>query len=251
MNIHQKLAVLTPRQMRLKTVSEETFHFFKEKSSLLDASVKTTVAIDDATKALHDGVEYKERTTSVEARLAYQFGVFVEEIDIVATIDRANQTAKADLVVDGKTIAKDLPVATLMSIEARLQAARAMIINAPTLQEGIAWEADLTKGRGVYITKHPIVRKKTEKTIVPVTLAPATDKHPAQVTTVNKDLPVATITELQESGRTTSARKAELLDNIQKYEDACKTARQKANETPAPDFNIGDLIFNKGILGNT
>jgi hypothetical protein len=72
---------------------------------------------------------------------------------------------------------------------------------------------------------------KTEKIMVPVVLAPATDKHPAQVKESTKDSVVGTFSTVKRSGAVTAVAKSEAIKNVDELLVAIKKARMRANET--------------------
>jgi len=162
--------------------------------------------------------------------------------DVIASKDATNQTAKADVILpDGTVLITGVSATTLLSLESKLQEARSVIEATPTLPSGIIWNFDANEG--LFRAAEDKVTFATKRTMKPVVLYDATDKHPAQVKEVQEDVPVAKITVSTSSGMLTSVRKSELLGKIDVLLRAVKAARQRANSTEVVDQKIGRTIF--------
>lgn len=242
--LHELLAVITDRTNVFKAVAIETARVFTSKPDLFLGTVKTTKAFDDSRSQQIDGTEYKELVTTVPERWNYTLRNLTDEMNVSGSIDLTNCKAKADLVVDGIVLAKDVPVATLLTVESKAKHLMEILKGAPTLQAGIAWDPAKDKGEHVFVSRHPVVRKKTEKVMTPVVLYAATDKHPAQVKEVVNDVPVGDITETSYSGMVSSAWKNEQLEKLQKLAEAAKQARMQANDCEVVKSTIGDVLNN-------
>lgn len=217
----ETLKVLARPDMFRRTVTSKTF--FSEDDQHLNT------------------VDTNEITTTVEDRLQWYRTSVQDFIDLNLQKDKTNQTAMADLVVDGVVLAKEVPAVTLLMLENRLQDVRKVLVAVPTLESGYEWEHD--KLSNLFKTKEPKVTFSTKKTMKPVVLAPATDKHPAQVKEVFEDVPVAKITVDTYSGMLTSAEKATLLARLDKLLKATKQARVTANDVKAVNDKMGEKIF--------
>lgn len=84
---------------------------------------------------------------------------------------------------------------------------------------------------------------RTEKQVKFVTLAPATDKHPAQVKDWTEDVPVAKVETVAYSGMWTVQQKADALDRLDVLLQAVKKARQRANTAEVVDGHIGAALM--------
>lgn len=188
-----------------------------------------------------DTTETKDNTTTVAERVSYLLSrSFAKHLDLQLQKDATNQQAKADLVVGGQTLAKDVPAQTLLLLEKELTAIRQVLLKAPTLQSGPVWIRD--EGNGLYVTKEPQVTFSTKKTIRPVILVQATEHHPAQVDRVSEDVPVAKIEKVTWSGALSSAEKAAIVGRVDALIVAAKKARQRANNTEASKARIGAAV---------
>lgn len=160
--------------------------------------------------------------------------------DTVLTKDSANQKAKADIVVDGQTIAKDVPVSYLLWLEKELTHLHTVVKALPTLDPAEKWEYD--ENVGVY--KTPVTQttrgKKVPRNHVK---APATDKHPAQVEMWYEDIIAGYWDTVKFSGAIPADRRRVLVERIQALTEAVKFAREQANGTEVQDRKIGESLF--------
>jgi len=134
--------------------------------------------------------------------------------DVTATKDWANCTARADVKVDGRVLVADVPVSYLLFLEKQL--------------------TDL----------NTFVRKlRTKKVPRNHVKAEATEKHPAQVEVYYEDIPVGYWTTVKFSGALPARRVNELLDRVEKMQQAVKFAREEANGADVTDQRVGDAVF--------
>ncbi|MFI6877676.1 hypothetical protein ACIBL6_29960 [Streptomyces sp. NPDC050400] len=160
--------------------------------------------------------------------------------DVVATKERANTEASADVVVDGVTVVSDAPVPLLLFLEKQLVDLRTVVAKAPTLDPSEAWLPD-ENSRGW--RTDPVQTTRTRK--VPKTLVryPATDKHPAQTEVYMVDEIVGHWATTKFSGALSPARRDQLISRIDALADAVKRAREEANSHEAEQIRIGADVF--------
>ena len=72
--------------------------------------------------------------------------LFTEFLDITATKDFANMSAKADIAVGGNVLARDVPVPYLLFLEKQLTDLRTFVDKMPTLDESDDWRKDEATG---------------------------------------------------------------------------------------------------------
>jgi len=116
----------------------------------------------------------------------------------------------------------------LLDLEKMLPRWREVFLAMPTLDPSKEW---VKQQEGVWKTKTPVHTSQTEKTFHPVVLAPATDKHPAQVKESTRDEVVGTFEDIGFSGAVTTQQKADILALCDKLVMAVKSARMRANRT--------------------
>lgn len=246
--LHELLAVEGDLQGTAKKLMDETIktfgkpdHFMGQHRHLqmFDASEQAKVVAD----------EFKEMVTTVPKKLDYLGEAVAKFFDAVLQKETTNQNAKADLVVEGTCIARDVPATFLLGLESKLKELRQVIEAAPTLQPGIAWEKDATLGSGVYVMKNPDEKLKTAKTFMHKILHEGNDKHPAQIEKWEEQVAVGKYVTNVQSGMLSPADKSVLLGNCDKLIQAVKKARMKANMVEVSEVYIGQdmmtYLFNK------
>jgi hypothetical protein len=209
-----------------------------QKSDLLDGLEKTYQPKDE------EGDQLPPDSKRLQLRVAEVIdGVsrdLAEYFDITLTKDVANCSAKADLVVDGQTLAKDVPVTTLLFLEKKLTDLHTFINKLPVLNPAYEWRYD--DARACYVTE-PRQTARTVKIEEPVMLAPATEKHPAQVQLRAKDVLAGYWTTVNLSGALPAQRVNALRTRVEKLQDAVKAAREAANSQSVENQKIGEKLF--------
>lgn len=248
--LHELLAVREDRSSKAKKLTDETRHVLGHNRNLFAGTIKTTKSHSDSRSKEFDAQEVIAVTTSVQSRLEYTFSSIIAAIDVAASIALTNTVAKADIIVDGKTLKAGVPSTTLLELEKELVQWRETVNFCPTLPAGVEWiPAENQAVTGVFVTKHAIVKKRTEKVTTPVVLYAATDKHPAQVEKVVNDVPVADITEISYNAMLTSEAKAAMMERAEKLIEAVKAARARANDTEVQFSNVGKVLVDYLLLG--
>ena len=161
-------------------------------------------------------------------------------MDIEATKDNTNCFAQADIIVAGIKLVEKVPVTTLLFLEKQLTDWRTAIEKIPTLDPSDDWKFDEKQG---YHKTDAVETHRTQKVPKPITLAPATEHHPAQTQLLSIDEVVGYWTTTKMSGALTVDGKAHLLFQANELLDAVKSAREQANMTPVQELNIGDKLF--------
>lgn len=183
----------------------------------------------------------KKIVTSVKQRLAWTEKFVVELLDFEASRDRTNMRTVADLEVDGVVIGKSLPATFLLSLEKRLKEIRDYYDAIPTLDLSHEWKP--VEGNPDEFKHGPIDSYRYVKKTSGAVLAPATDKHPAQVKEVIDDVLAGTWSTTTYSSEVHPGVKAEFLTRIDKLIEATKRARMKANEAEVEEIKVGKSIF--------
>lgn len=166
-------------------------------------------------------------------------------IDVVATQDYANCEAKADVVVDETTVAKDVPVSHLLFLEKQLNDIHTFVDKLPVLDPSIEWKRD--DNRDAFVTDN-LVSNRTKKVMKNHVKAPATDKHPAQVDVFTEDVVVGHWNTVKLSGAMRASDKKEMLERVEKVQESVKKAREEANMLEVENKNVAGGIFDF-ILG--
>jgi hypothetical protein len=160
--------------------------------------------------------------------------------DVTLTKDVANGAAKANVVIDGRVLAPDIPVTYLLFLEKQLADLFTFVTKLPVLDAAEAWSYD--EATDAYATA-PSQTTRSKKVPRNHVKAEATDKHPAQVEMYFEDVLVGYWTTVKFSGALPQARVNELKARVIKLSEAVKIAREAANSTVVTDKKIGDAIF--------
>jgi hypothetical protein len=164
----------------------------------------------------------------------------IKLFDITATKEWANQSARSDVVVDGKTILKAVPVTYLLFLEKQLTGLHTYVSKLPILDPAYNWTYD--PQAGCYRTASvPTIRNRKVKRHEVV--IPPTEHHPGQFVTWEEDMPVGTWSKTLFAGGMQRDRVRQLTDRIEKLQRSVKLARENANSIEAPEKSVGVDIF--------
>lgn len=168
----------------------------------------------------------------------------VDAINAVATKDATNMEAKADLVVDNQIMQVDVGISHLLWLEKYLIEWHGALAALPVLSPTKKWNRVDTED-GLWAADPEEVARTTKET-VPLVLHPGNDKHPPQVTTVQKDIRTGIVRKTVFSGAIPAPRKQQLLDNCDVLIRAVRDAIARANQTVAVEIDSeGDAIMNR------
>lgn len=242
--IHQLLPVLNEAENLARKVWDETKRNFT-KNELWEGYDKVLFMHDDERKQEEAGAgDRRELTSTIIERIDYSLDYEERNFDAQYQREKANQMACADVVLPetGKVIPQ-VPVDLLIYGVKRFTLLREIISMAPTYDTTVRWEADTDAGmRGVYRSEQPVSANKTEKQKVVIEKAKATDKHPAQVELIDKDVIVGHYETSRKTGKLTPRAKHLLLGWFDGMIRAFKVAQSEANETEVPSDKIFHMI---------
>jgi hypothetical protein len=191
-----------------------------------------------------DGLQLPPETKLPQIKADDAVDVVVQALtrlfDVTATKDATNCLAKADVVIDGVTILRDVPVTTLLFLERKLVDLHTFIIKLPVLDPAERWTHNREVGAYASAPSETIRSKKVMRNWV---RAEATEKHPAQVDVYNEDVAEGTWTTVKYSGAMPADRVAVLLARVTKLTEAVKQARELANGIEVVDVKLGEPFF--------
>lgn len=167
----------------------------------------------------------------------------VDFLNIVATQEYANTTAKSDILVAGKAILKDVPISVLLFLEKQLVDLRTLATNIPTLPTDKVWKMD--EAKHCYATGSEETVKTQKKAEVILLHAP-TKEHPAQTQLINVDKTIGHWTTIHLSGALPEKERDAIIERIEKLQDSVKVAREHANSievTSQDDFGKSVLSY--------
>ncbi|MCM2429466.1 DUF7873 family protein [Streptomyces sp. RKAG337] len=160
--------------------------------------------------------------------------------DVTATKDWANCEARADVTVDGRPLVREVPVSYLLFLEKQLVDLHTFIRKLPVLDASESWNLDPSSDAWKTEPVRTIRTKKVPRNHVK---AEATEKHPAQVDVYYEDVPVGYWTTVKFSGALPARRVNELLERVEKLQNAVKFAREEANSAEVTDQRVGDAVL--------
>jgi hypothetical protein len=247
--LHQLLAVKADLEREGGRILAESINTFTKKAEHFDGVMKVYESKDAEGDQIPP--ETKEIVTTVSDKIKYTQGSVVKAIDARVSMEETNAsgTVNAELKVGDKSFGTFSAI-SLLALEEWLEKVRALYKEIPTLDPTKHWDADTSAGANRYKTPEEI-KFRTVKKNKPLVLAPATDKHPAQVQLVQDEEQVGQYKTTYSSGRITPSQKSDLLQKIDDLILAVKDAKAKANTAQVNQIKIGDDLFNfinDGIL---
>jgi len=240
--LHELLAVEGDLKGKCEMVLNEAKVTFAKKPHLFTGELKVYEPFDEKDK----NTATTEKTvvdTTVAEKLAYVGKSVINYLDAFVQKEATNQDAKADVVISGTSILKDVPATALLGLESKIKKIRETFEMIPTLAPGLIWVNDDSGKVGVFRTSEPSIKFKTKKVPQHKILYEATDKHRAEIEKWDEDTKVGRIETTSYSGMVSPADKAALLERIDKLIQAVKKARQKANKAIIQDVHIGKTIM--------
>jgi hypothetical protein len=215
-----------------------------QKSGMLEGISRVYKPRDD------EGEQYPPEKKLVQLKAwdsIHQVGASLTELfDIVATQDYANCQARANVVVGGTTLLKDVPVTHLLFLEKQLVDLHTFVEKLPTLDPAEAWEYNADAD---CYSSEPYQTTKTKKVMKNHVKAEATKEHPAQVETYTEDVVVGYWTTIKFSGAQPARDKNDMLERVRKLQEAVKAAREEANSLVVEEHKTGkpvlDYVFGK------
>jgi hypothetical protein len=245
--LHEVLAAEKTRVAAWNKLHAETIHKLKSPTDFFTGHSKALSMIEDtpSNKALEaQAAEEKIVVSTVRDTLDYAFTIFGKSEDLQFQKNATNRVATGTVMWEGTPLLTDMPVDELLGLEARLAKIKELYETMPTLGGAREWVRDPSMGEHVWKSAQPEYNTKTEKVMVPVTLAPATDKHPAQVEKVTRDNVVGKVTIIHRSGACTTNQKAAALALVDALLVEIKHARMRANETEVVKGEVGKVLVN-------
>jgi hypothetical protein len=210
-----------------------------QKPALLSGIARTYQPKDE------EGEQLPPESTKVQVRteevIRQVSATLTRLFDVTATKDATNRVATADVVVDGRTLLADVPVPYLLFLEKQLTDLHTFVKKLPVLDAAETWV--FNDSADCWSTE-PVRTIRTKKVPRNHVKAEATEKHPAQVEVYYEDVAVGYWTTVKFSGALPAKRVSELLERVEKLQNAVKFAREEANGTEAVDRKAGEAILN-------
>jgi hypothetical protein len=213
-------------------------HHSLQKTSLLAGIARTYQPKDE------EGEQLPPESTRVQVKaedvLRQTATTLTKLFDVTATKDWANCKAKADVKIDGDVLLHDVPVSYLLFLEKQLVDLHTFVKKLPLLEAAESWTFDDSADQWKTDQVRTIRTKKVPRNHVK---AEATEKHPAQVEVYYEDIAIGYWTTVKFSGSLPARRVNELLERVEKLQQAVKFAREEANGAEVTDQRVGDVVF--------
>jgi hypothetical protein len=191
-----------------------------------------------------EGEELPPESTKVQVKseeiIRHTVAILTRLFDVTATKDWTNCVAKADVVVDGEPLLRDVPVAYLLFLEKQLVDLHTFVRKLPVLDAAESWVYDASAD--AWATE-PAQTTRTKKIPRNHVKAEATEKHPAQVEVYYEDVIVGYWKTVKFSGALPAKRINELLERVEKLQQAVKFAREEANGVDVVEQEVGEKVF--------
>jgi hypothetical protein len=235
--LNQILAI--EKGVKTRVYAEFTdLHNATQKPTLMNGFTKTYQPRDES------GETYPPESQKVQYEHASVFdrvaANLTELFDITATKDWANCGARADVVVDGRVLIKDVPATYLLFLEKQLSDLTAFVQKMAELDPASDWNVD--PSTGLFKTE-PTATQRTKKVQRAIVLYDATEHHPAQTQLITEDVVVGQWVTTKLSGALPAPRKKALLARIEKLAHAVKYAREQANSGDVVEQKCGAAVF--------
>ncbi len=233
------------KQIKSKVNSEGAeLHKANQKADLFNGLTRTYERKDE------EGEELPGEQKLVQQRavdnLQRWSKLWSELLDVVASKDWGNLHGKADLVVEGETLIKDVPVTYLIWLEKQLDDCRTYVDCLPVLDPGKSWKYDEAAALNVTDPIRTARHKKVPRVLLKVE---ATEHHPAQAEVINDDVLVGYWSNVSTSGALPEGRRRHLLERIDALRTAVKQAREEANSVKVTEVSVGSTITNWLLKG--
>jgi hypothetical protein len=246
-HLYELLAVEQEKKANAERARSQALENFRTSQAHFTGMRRTfkPFAVDE-TKGETGGERLEAETHLVKTvieELEKTLATTVEAFDVSYQIDEANMRARADLVVDGVTIAEQLPATFLLQLEKRLREVRILFKDIPTFDPVRIWAPDPTADKAQVLRADPVVTLRKQRVRKYKVMYEATKEHPAQIDVVEVDDPVGEIRAYDWTGMISPGKKAALLQQIDELIEAVKTARARANSVEVdPSQKIASKI---------
>jgi len=235
--LNQIIAV--EKGVKSKSYAELTeAHHAVQKAALLSGIARTYQPKDEEGEQLPpESTRVQVRTEEVLRDIAT---TLTKLFDVTATKDATNCVAKANVVVDDQTLLTDVPVSYLLFLEKQLADMHTFIRKLPVLDAAESWT--FNESADCWSTE-PVRTIRTKKVPRNHVKADATEKHPAQVEVYYEDIAIGYWTTVKFSGALPAKRVSEILERVEKLQQAVKFAREEANNTEVVARKVGEKVF--------
>lgn len=235
--LHEIIAVASGKKGEAEKQITDVYKVI-QKPDLFDGIVRTYRPLaDDGERLPAERKNVQLQTGSVVVAVKE---VWTNLFDVTFTLDVGNTIAKADVVVDGKTLIADCPVPTLLFLEKQLKDVKSFIEKLPTPDPSDQWVWDANAG---CLATPPVETARTKKTQRAIVKFPATVEHPAQTEMITEDVLAGYWTTVKQTAKMSADDKTAATKRASALIDAVKTARERANSVDVEQKKMGDAVL--------
>lgn len=244
-HLHEILAVEKSLAESANHVIKDTVKNLAERRTLFEGQTKVHQIFDDNKQHLVQATENKEVQSTVNEQIDYMASTVAQYYDVVLQKESANQTANADIIVDGSTIASNIPAIVLLGLESKLLSLVAVYNAIPTLDAAKSWTPATGYAKpNVFVGTFPEERQQSVVSKTWKEISPATVQHQAQLKEVESTDVIGKYTITSFSAAISSEDKAARIARLQSLIRAVKEARQRANNVEVTSFpGFGTALF--------
>ena len=212
-----------------------------QKEELLKGTLK------DYRPAAEDGETLPSESKNVQVKVPDEIAqvrtALSELFDVTAAKEWSNCEAKADILIEGTALLKDVPVSYLLFLEKSLTDIGTYVDKLPLVDPARTWEFDAStnQNRSEVLTTTRLV--KEESFIVVEGSGSGDGKVPPQVKPVTKDRLAGFWDTTHFSGAVTASERAEMSEKVRKLKGAVIYAREQANSLEATEPKPSKIIF--------
>lgn len=231
------IAVTSGKKGEVEKAVTDSYHRL-QKGELFDGLSRTyRPRTEDGEQLPAEG---KQPQLHVRDLIAEACDRWVELFDLTLTLDHGNCQARADVEVDGKAVARDVPVTTLLFLEKQLANVHAFVSKIPTPDPAEVWTYDA--GQDLLVTRERQTAR-TKKVQRPLVMYDATKEHPAQTQLITEDVVAGDWSQTLFTTRMPAREKNAILERLAKLRDAVKVARERANGIEVDKKQVGEALL--------
>lgn len=238
MKLSQAVATLKSAKNSAHSQVTSIYHRLQRTGEFV-GQVKTYTPLIDGGESRPDDVQIVQaRSKELLRDTANALG---KQFDYQANVDFGNTLAKANVVVDGKTLIEGAPVPYLLFLEKQLKDWIAILNKLPVLDPAKQWFWDAD--REEFFTE-PVTQLSQKKVSKGEVVIQPTDRHPGQWRERTDDVTVGTWNTVYRSGSMHRKDIRALLARAEELAEAVKIAREEANSQEITSKRgIGNRVF--------
>lgn len=234
--LHQLLAVAQGTKQRAQTALTKFYHQAQKPEPFSGIVRYYTPKDDEGEQLPPEGTRVQLNAQALLADLKQQLAPMYK---VVGDIDNTNTVATADIIINGRVVLAEVPVATLLWLEKQLADMRTVFQTVPLLNPEYVWTLDDATGNWTTPEQLTSRSKKIPRNHVK---AKATDKHPEQVEVYFEDVIVGTWSKRGLSGAMRATDVRTYQERLETLRDAVKDARERANSVDVETFDATPVL---------